>query len=1079
MKKLITLLLSVLLIIGTLPVLTGYAAEDSGENLAVGKTITADSTMGGYTTNNLTDGNLKSIWAGSGAVTVDLGETYRITSVMLYPRTDIDQVGTRTNLILELSNTPDFAVKERMVAVDSTDPGFGVPAEVRITSKTPYRYVRVAQKSLGHSVFAEIEIYGYILDPNEIEIGVDVIGHKQEGPLSLLTYLGLVENVNDSIFGVDHLLTRAQAARAVVKALGSNASFSGYLPFTDVPATHKNYQDIMTAYHLGIVTGSDGETFRPNEYVSKTELLFMTLRAIGYDDVVQTLFGNGASHVLNLADKLDLLEGVEYETLNEPINRADAHRVFYNALLAPDFNMYAAHEGRLVFEEDADLLRRRHNLVLTQGVVEETRLTSLDGDTKQGKHAVRIGGKAFSDPNGRLDAYIGKNVIIATDQDAPDRILLAWLTGRDEEVVLPASRLISTEADINSGRIIALDDDGDDERYTLEDNFYVIKNGLVHPYHTTEDLMLKNGQMRLLDNNRNGIYDVVFLEEYTVHYVAGAFSNETELTIVNTEGERILLERDSLSVTNAEGNAQSVNKVAKDTVIKLFSTPDGKNCRIILYNKPVEGKLTAISDEEAAIDGTTYPLSCFYKDETWAFEPRPGEDVKAFVDEAGEILWMERGSEEWTIAFSQKTAIGTGLTPSVTFRMFTQDGTWKEHDVAEKVTLDGVSVTREDLADMIVAARGTERFELSMLRFKLNGAGQIKVFDTLVETAAEAADGISFNKDRYIGTALYTSATSSFWSYQDQIYFAKSDTPTFVLPKVNGTYTADSSYDSLYYVRTVAQAAGQNDFHSLGLQAYMLDEDGYPTCFVKTDINMSGGQTSAVISTNTAPNLLVEKVTTAVVDDTVVMKVSGYNVLNLTKTSFYVESTMEMIETGLLFQEKPNCLKNGQHRHQVNASALSALTDEEKAIYISNVTELGFGDLVRYEIVGGASTAQAVERVFDYDQTTMPTAGESPLCKAWYTIGGNYPDFSFAPYRYQFGTLSNVDQKKFTLTTPYSLDEIYPKTALSKIIYCDTEGTTPTLVEGSDLYEYDIASNRVMLFSNGGQPKLAIVYPYQ
>ncbi|MBE7041840.1 MAG: hypothetical protein E7400_07745 [Ruminococcaceae bacterium] len=1080
MKKLITLLLSVLLIIGTLPALPGYAAESTGENLALGKPVTATSSMGGYSPSNVTDGNPGTIWAGNGWVTVDLGETYRITSVVLYPRTDMDQVQTRTNLILELSKTPDFAEQERMIAVDNTDLGFGVPIEVSITSKTPYRYVRVGQKSLGHSVIAEIEIFGYILDPNALEIGEDVSGHKHEGPLTLLAYLGLLENVNDNIFGVDHLLTRGQAARAVVKALGGNASFSGYLPFTDVPITHKNYQDIMTAYHLGIVTGSDGETFRPNEYVSKTELLFMTLRAIGYDDVIPKLFNNSVSHVLNLANKLDLLKGVEYETLDEPINRADAHRVFYNALLAPGFNMYAMQEGHLVFEEDADLLRRRHNLVLTQGVVEETRLTNLDGDTKQGKHAVRISGKAFTDPNGMLDAYIGRNVIVATDQDDPERILLALLTGRDEEVVLPASRLNSTEADINSGHIIALDADGDDERYTLEDTFHVIKNGVVHPYYTTADLMLKNGQMRLLDNNRNGMYDVVFLEEYTVHYVAGAFSDEKELTIVNTEGERFLLECESLSVTNAEGGTRSVKTITRDTVIKLFSTPDGKNCRIVLYNTPVEGKLTAISDEEAAIDGTTYPLSWFYKDKTWGFEPRPGEDVKAFVDEAGEILWMERGSEGWTIAFSQKTAIGTGLSPAVIFRMFTQDGTWKEHDVAEKVTLDGVSVTREDLADKIVAARGTERFELSMLRYKLNGAGQIKVLDTLVETAAESADGISFNKDRYIGTALYTSASSSFWSYQDQIYFAKSDTPTFVLPKVNGAYTADSSYDSLYYVRTVAKAAGQNDFHSLGLQAYMLDEDGYPACFVKTDINMSGGgQTSAVISSNTAPNLLVEKVVRAVVDDTVVIKVSGYNVLNQTEASFYVESTKDMIETGLLFQEKPNCLKNGQHKHQVNASTLSALTDEEKAIYISSVTEIGFGDLVRYEIVGGASTATAVERVFDYDRTTLPTAGKSPLCKTWYTIGGNYPDFSFAPYRYQFGTLSNVDQKNFTLATPYSLDETYPKSAVSKIIYCDAEGAKPTLAEGTDLYAYDLASNRVMLFSSGGAPKVAIVYPYQ
>ncbi|MBE7021808.1 MAG: hypothetical protein E7414_01115 [Ruminococcaceae bacterium] len=1078
MKKLITLLLSVLLIIGTLPVLTGYAAEDRGENLALGKPGTATASMSPYTPAMMVDGNIRSVWAGREAVTVDLGEAYRISSVVIQSRIDVDQLGTRTNILLKLSNTPDFAVSENIVAVSDDDPGFGAAIEVPITSKTPYRYVRVQKRHLDSLVIAELEVYGYIADPNALEIGDDVSGHKHEGPLSLLTYLGLVENVNDSIFGVDHLLTRAQAARAVVKALSGNASFSGSLPFSDIPTTHKNYQDVMTAYHLGIVTGNDNDTFCPDDYVSKTELLFMTLRAIGYDDVVQKLFNNNVSFMLNQADELDLLDGVDYESLEEPISRADAAKVFYNALLAPDFNMYAAHEGRLVFEEDADLLRRRHNIVLTQGVVEENRITNLDGDVKQGKNAARISGKAFSDPTGALDAYIGKNVVVVTEQDNPDRILLVWLTGRDEEVVLPASRLISTEADINSGRIIALDAEGDDERYTLEDNFHVIKNGLVHPHYTAADLMLKNGQLRLLDNNRNGVYDVVFIEEYTVHYVAGAFSDEVELTIVDTEGERILLERDSLSVTNAEGNAQSVKKVAKDTVIKLFSTPDGKNCRMILYDKPVTGTLTAISDEDAAVDDTTYPLSWFYRDATWELEPRPGDSVKAFVDEAGEILWIERNPEGWTIAFSQKTAIGTGLTPSVAFRMFTQNNTWNEYDVAEKVTVDGISVSREELADMIVAARGTERFELSMLRFRLNDAGQIKALDTLVETTAESAEGISFNKDQFIGTALYTQTSSSFWFYQDQICPAKNNTPTFVLPMVNGAYTTDSSYDSLYYISTVVGVAGNNTSIAQNLQAYMPDEQGYPACFVKNGQNIIGeGNASAIISAEHVPTLLVEKVSTAVVDDAVVMKVSGYNVINQTDATFYIEGTLDMIETGRLYQEKPDCIGSGQYVYQVNASALSALTDEEKAVYISKTTDIGFGDLVRYQVTG--SKAMAVERIFDYDRTTLPTPGTAPKSNTWYTVGGSWPQFYIAYYRYQFGALSNVGKDTFTVATLNGLEELYQKSAFPKIIYCDTEGATPTLVESTDLYEYDVASNRVMLYSNNGQPKVAIVYPYQ
>ena len=1102
MKKIIALLMSMLLILGAFPtfVLAAEENEDKGENLALTAKITASSTHDNYPISNIIDGNLRSVWvranyAQNEWIAFDLGQPYRISSVVMHFRLDQTADSWRQNVVLEFSNTPDFLVKERVQVVGEEASPYGEPVEVVDPSTTMYRYVRAVKTAVDQFVVAEMEIYGYIPDPNaaSYKLGEDVAGTRQEGPIKLLTYLGLVSNEDEDNFGVDNLLTRAQAAKMVVEAFGGHTDFVGNLPFKDVDKTHQNYQDVLNAYQLGYIQGDTESVFRPNDFVTKEELLIMTLRGMGYNnEVVSLMFQNSMAKLLKQADKLDLLMGVPMKDYSEPVSRGDAAVVFYNALLAPELNVTGATEDNLIYEEDTNALKRRYNILLMTGIVEENRISTLNGEKKSGESGANVSGTSLVDRSGALDHYLGKSVVVAVDADKPNQILLAWTTDNNQEVVLNSSSLITGAADIDANRIVAINESGVEKKYNLDKDFYVILNGIAHPFYTAEELMSPAGQIRLVSNDEDSSYEVVFIDDFSVHYLVGAFLDSEELTLLDSNGAKTVLEAASVKVSTPDGASANAKKLKEKMLVKVYNTPDGKNARVVYYNQPLSGKLQGKYGKEIVIDDVRYPLSVYYSNATKEHEPKLGDAVKFFIDEFGEILWMEaddKADSDWKIAFSQVCSVNPQVfTPRVMFRLFTEDGTWLQCEAAKKVNVDGTIIKINDLATKIKADKmqPSPIFEKEMLRFKLDSSGMISAIDTVQESQTEVEGGqITFTKmdkslyqlalDTGYGYSCYTPESEGFWSQHQQILPAKQDALTFVLPRVNGAFTTDSSYDSLYQISSLIDQAGNrsNNAHS-NMHAYMQDENGYPECFIATqNFSVGAGGVVNAITSNSAPFFLVEEAGMTLVNDELVYCFTGWNISSQSKATIYAPASLEAIETGLLYQEEPECLSS--QYHLVDSSAFMKLSDEERANYICQASDIGFGDIIRYQSQG--TTVGVMERVFDYDASAEPVFGDDRAGDSWYTTGNN-PTLHRGDYRFQFGEFSKITADAFKLKDPAGHEATYKKTAFQKTLLCEASGKTSSVSEVKDLYQYAGSDYRVMTYTYIGAPRIMIIYQY-
>lgn len=117
----------------------------------------------------------------------------------------------------------------------------------------------------------------------------DISAHVNQPAIEALASRGIITGYNDTTFGPEDTMTRAQFATIVVRALGLPLAATDN--FTDVPAGAWYASYVGTAYTYGIVNGTSATTFNPNGTITRQEAAAMVARAAklcGMDTAMDT-----------------------------------------------------------------------------------------------------------------------------------------------------------------------------------------------------------------------------------------------------------------------------------------------------------------------------------------------------------------------------------------------------------------------------------------------------------------------------------------------------------------------------------------------------------------------------------------------------------------------------------------------------------------------------------------------------------------------------------------------------------------------------------------------------------------------
>lgn len=188
-------------------------------------------------------------------------------------------------------------------------------------------------------------------DPMPFE---DVQGTGYETVVATLRHLGVVAGVDETRFNPTGLVTRAQMASLIVRAMGKTQEAdllkSVDAGYTDVSARHWARGFVALASRAGIVKG-DGGLFHPDDPVNYAQAVTMLVRAAGYED--QVYGGYPAGYVVK-GNELGLLKDVHIE-LYGAVNRAEAAHLLYNAIFRVPAAATKLTWSQSVFKEAATL----------------------------------------------------------------------------------------------------------------------------------------------------------------------------------------------------------------------------------------------------------------------------------------------------------------------------------------------------------------------------------------------------------------------------------------------------------------------------------------------------------------------------------------------------------------------------------------------------------------------------------------------------------------------------------------------------------------------------------------------------
>jgi hypothetical protein len=433
----------------------------------------------------------------------------------------------------------------------------------------------------------------------------DVEGDYEDA-INTLVALGVVTGYEDGTFRPERVVTRAEMAKLIVEILGYGDLVAGSKSnFAD---TQGHWADpwIALAAGRGLVIGTGDGNFTPDRTVSYDEAITMIVRALGYSDNSNELAGmTWPTNFKVKAAELGL-------TKNVALNAAGADRGGVAQLL------YNALEAELVtVNTDGDIVPSEKELL--------SRLAELDENYNVTPEKIDPDNKNYAGNLVDLAPYMFQN-------------LKVYLNDDDEVVYVKGSNSLVVEGkfdDVNGSVLTIEESNGKTKNVDFDDSdlllatpanrvkaSFIYRNGSINEsdvdlddFDDFETIKVVVNDGKTIGGNGNGKIDsneiigVVVTERTKLVriekvYVDGKDSiNGIDLP-VDSDGEV------DLAKITVKGDAEELEDIEVDDIVVAYASEDETAITLVVTRNSVEGRVTKVTDADTvSVNGTSYDLA--------------------------------------------------------------------------------------------------------------------------------------------------------------------------------------------------------------------------------------------------------------------------------------------------------------------------------------------------------------------------------------------------------------------------------------------------------------------------------------
>ena len=619
---------------------------------------------------------------------------------------------------------------------------------------------------------------------------------KRQEILFVLKSLGIMIPDENGSMNLDKSLTRAEfcAMLARISGVYDMAENAGNR-FSDVAADHWAASYITYASDLGYIQGYPDGTFRPDNQITGIDVETILVNLLGYQMLAESAGGYPGGYDATAA-RIGLKEDCNVSTTAE-ILREDAAVMAYNAMHAD--RMSAVNDtdleilrGNTLFKERLEQLR----LYYKEGIVEAIGGVSLTGDDKVKADRIQIddylyeAGEAYQ--AAAVEDWLGRRVRYFVDEDDVVVSMLAK-PNTNEVLEIAADRLDS--ADMTAIAYYENDADSRTKKAELDESVMVVYNGKTTE-READVFAIHNGKITLLDNDRDGLYDVAFVTTYDsfiierVSYKSGIVFLKSKMLNNRPYLQLETDDRDFRAViTDMDGGAMELSEIKEGDTITVSQSRDGMRVRVCVVNDGVTGVVSQwdSAEDTITIDGENYKLAK-NADGTLGIESSDlviGTEMSFYTDQYGEIFAIndtETVSSQYVYIVGMDTP--RGLSSDVQLKLL-YGGTMKEvedetvdpesknrfykeianekietHTLSEKLRVDGQKTEPRELSSALVG---------TVVKVKINNAGEI------TEITSTLARG-------YRGERSYNRSSGTFGGSLGGAFFSDEKTVIFNIP---------------------------------------------------------------------------------------------------------------------------------------------------------------------------------------------------------------------------------------------------------------------------------------------------------
>ncbi len=693
---------------------------------------------------------------------------------------------------------------------------------------------------------------------------VIAFGAVYETPENFDEMTGLLSalDIIDETFSVNSSeITRKEFTKLVVKASGLGDFVSAnvtYPPFTDVDVNNEYAPYVELAKSKNLTYGYSDGTFKPEESISLTEAIVYLIRLLGYTDIAEEKGGYPGGYQ-TLSYTIDLMKSIKIG-YDDFVTNECAVNLIFNALNANVLMIDSISSDSYKITAGQPLMYQNFKVVKKSGITEGVDITSLVGPNDVKPFNIMVDGSLIDVGNLSPNDFLGYNVnVYYHEGEEVNTLKFIAKNKRNKEEIINISEITS----ISDYTVYKTDMNGKQKIYSYERGASVIYNGTS----TTSAFNMSifndlngnklDGNIKLLDNNGDSKFDVIFVNVYEEFIVGKIDSKDKMVYDYNNTSNNIKLDTtvdDPYTVIYDEnGEEISLGKLNTGSSVMIYrSKPDAyqKYIRVYVSQKTISGLLSSVGYDElnnliARIGNKEYKLTGYAN--KYYSSKLLGSIVTAYMNINGEVTFIKEGdnsNEKWGIL----TAVGEPENESQTYviRIFTEDGEFVDFVPAKYITLDGnePKIKTDNVSEMTnlintlklastkisaVPNAGTTNTTLhQMVKYRINDDGKITYIDTLLtkdKTLAtrvdmQPSDSVYFEK--FTDLTTYTNGGTHIGSK----YYATAATKVYLYHPSDkyeyGVVPGTTVYQS--YIKASGYAFYSNEF-SIFPDVYMKEND--------------------------------------------------------------------------------------------------------------------------------------------------------------------------------------------------------------------------------------------------------------